>query len=159
MIVDKNMVIASVALVVRFTPRKEYWLLVREDEEGDWTFPKITKRKVESSVKAVIRLMQEKANMDAKVIEEAGRRGSMATVDGKTVSKRVIYYSMVERSSGEAIGFTEQEWVEYAIAIRKLKSKRDRDMLKIAREQTNSWYKDKKRREKEEEELLEMSEE
>lgn len=125
------------------------WLIVKQDEEGDWEIPKVMVRKGESSVRAAIRLMGEKANLEGRIIEEAGRTGGAVTVNGKTSPKRTLYYLMIEKNSGEIIGFEEHEWLPYASAVRKLPSKTERKMLKSAREEYETYEKARQKRKKE----------
>ena len=137
----EEVVLESAAIVVRRGSRKNFWLITKESSESNWEIPKVIVRKGESSVRAAIRTMGERANMDAKVIEEAGRSGGLATVNDKTVSKRQIYYLMVQKNIGEIIGFEDYKWLEYGKMVRKLKSKRERQMVKSARVEWKKWLK------------------
>ncbi len=139
-----DLILESAAIVVRQGSKKNFWLVIKESEDSPWEIPKVIVRKGESSVRAAIRTMGERANMDAKVIEEAGRSGGLATVNDKTVSKRQIYYLMVQNNVGEIIGFENYRWLEYAKAVRKLSSKRERQMIKSARVEWKKWLKEEK---------------
>ncbi len=139
-----DLILESAAIVVRQGSKKNFWLVIKESEDSPWEIPKVIVRKGESSVRAAIRTMGERANMDAKVIEEAGRSGGLATVNDKTVSKRQIYYLMVQNNVGEIIGFENYRWLEYAKAVRKLNSKRERQMIKSARAEWKKWLKEEK---------------
>ncbi len=152
-IIDKNLVLISAPIVFRKEKGIEgKWLIVKLNEDDGWEFPKVVVRKGESSVRAAIRVMGEKANLDGRVIEEAGRVGGATTINGKTSPKRTLYYVMLEKSSGEIIGFSEYEWLTYASAVRKLSSKTERKMLKVAREEMEKFLKERKRRKEQEEE-------
>jgi hypothetical protein len=89
-------------------------------------------------------MMGEKGGMTTKVLEEAGRAGGVTTINGKTLSQRYIYYLMLLRSdSNEAIGFEKYEWLDYAKATKALSSKREKAMLRQAKEVLKSWKKQK----------------
>ena len=141
---DKDLVLISCPVVYRIGSKKGFWFIIKQEDGEGWEIPKVFARKGESSVRASIRLMGEMASMDAKVIEEAGRAGGMTTVNGKTVPKRTIYYAMIQRTGGEIIGFENYKWLEYAKAVRKLSSKRERAMIKSARAEVDKWLKEKK---------------
>ena len=141
---DKDLLLISCAVVYRQGSKKGFWFLVKNEDGEEWEIPKMVVRKGESSVRASIRMMGEMANMDAKVIEEAGRAGGMTTVSGKTVPKRTIYYAMIQRTGGEIIGFENYKWLDYAKAVRKLSSKRERAMIKSARAEIDKWLKENK---------------
>jgi len=142
---DKNQVLSSSAIVFK-EPRsgKKAWFLV-QSEDGEWEFPKTTVRKVESSVRASIRMTGEQAGMTIRVLEEAGRAGGVTTVGNKTVPIRYIYYLAMHISdSGESIGFPKSEWLDEAKVLRSLASKRDQQMFKQAKKVLKIWEKEKK---------------
>jgi hypothetical protein len=141
---EKDMLLISCPIVYRQGSKKGFWFIVEQEDGDGWEIPKMVVRKGESSVRASIRMMGEMANMDAKVIEEAGRAGGMTSVNGKAVSKRTIYYAMIQRTGGEIIGFEQYKWLEYAKAVRKLSSKRERAMIKSARAEVDKWLKEMK---------------
>jgi hypothetical protein len=146
---DKDRVIIGAAIVFKEERGGGKWFIVGNEEEGGWEIPKMVKRRGESSVRAAIRMMGEKGGMSARVLEEAGRAGGVKTVNGKTRPQRILYYLMILRgSSGEAIGFKEVGWFDYATAVRKLSSKRERAMLKSARKELRAWKKRKKEKKK-----------
>lgn len=146
---SKELVLISGAIVYKQTKGKKRWLLVQESEGDEWEVPKILVRKAESSARAAMRLMLEQASMDTQVLEEAGRAGGSATINGKNVPQRYLYYLLLFKDAGEALGFYKIEWFEYAQAVRKLKSKRERAMIKAAREELRGWKKKKEKKEKE----------
>ena len=129
-------VLVSGAITYKKGRGKDWWLLVKRDVDSDWEIPLTNVRKVESSVRASIRTMQEMGGMRVKVLAEAGRSGGSTVVNGKTVPLRYLYYLIKYLDeAGEPIGFHEMKWFGYAEAVRKLKQKRDRAMIKAAREE------------------------
>ena len=162
---NKDLVLISGAIVYRAIKGKKRWFLARQSEDGDWEIPKIIARKAESSARAAMRLMLEQGGgMDTQVLEEAGRAGGSATINGKVVSQRHLYYIMLfkEKEEGEGEGegekkeekiedipveFEEHGWFEYAQAVRKLRSKRERLMIKQGRKELRKWEKAEKNKE------------
>jgi len=108
------------------------WFLVKNKADGDWEIPKTIARTGESSVRASVRSMGEQGGMRIKVLEEVGRHGGAAKVNNKVMTQRVIYYLMVHKDGDEVLGFVESGWFDYSAALRKLSTKRDKDMLKSA---------------------------
>lgn len=149
--IDKNTVLVSAAVVFKNHKGKgkPEWFVSEQSKGGEWEIPKVVVRKGESSVRAAIRMTGEKGSMTTRVLEEIGRAGGVATVSGRTLPQRYIYYLMLLKSSmEEPIGFSNFAWLEYAKAVRKLSSKRERAMLKVARKMLNEWRR-KRRKEKE----------
>ncbi len=161
---NKELVLISGAIVYRAIKGKKRWFLAKQSgEDGDWEIPKIIVRKAESSARGAMRLMLEQMGMDTQVLEEAGRAGGSATINGKVVPQRHLYYIMLfkEREEGEegeekqkkeeieevVIGFDDHGWFEYAQAVRKLRSKRERLMLKQGRKELRKWEKAEKNKE------------
>lgn len=133
---------------------KPLWFVVRTVDESGWEIPKTAVRRGESSVRAVIRLMGEQGGMRAKVLEEAGRSGGSANINGKIVSQRYLFYLMVCKGDSEVLGFPGAEWLEYEKAVRRLSSKKEQNMLKRAREIAKEIQKTNKTRDEFEEEEL-----
>jgi len=127
-----KLLLVSVPVVFKKDKGKKEWFLVVHEKDGDWELPKTTVRKAESSVRAAIRVMAEQGGIKAKVLEEAGRSGGATRVNNKLVAQRFIYYLMSTKDSGEMLGFLDGGWFEYRSAVKKLKTKRDRQMLKEA---------------------------
>lgn len=146
---DKNLVLVSGAIVFKEGRGKRRWFIVKQtgDEDEEWEIPKVPVRKTESSPRAAIRIMGEKGGMDAKVLEEAGRAGGSTTINGKTVPQRHLYYLMMQTAAGEVLGFEDYKWLEYAKAVRKLSSKRERLMIRQARQELGKWQKEHKNKE------------
>ena len=142
---DKNIILISVACIYRDKGKKREWLVTKQEKDSAWELPRIIARKTESTARASIRMAGEQLGMTVKVLEEAGRAGGITTVNGKTVPQRHIYYlTRVRAETGEPIGFAETQWLPYAGAVRKLTSKRERQMIKGAREELGKWLKSKK---------------
>lgn len=152
---DKNQVLSSSCITFRENKSgKKTWFLV-QNENGDWEFPKTTVRKVESSVRASIRMTGEQAGMTVRVLEEAGRAGGVTTIGNKTVPIRYIYYLAIHLSdSGEAIGFDKTVWIDDTKVVRTLTTKRDQQMYKQAKKVLKIWEKEKKHLQPAEEEVL-----
>jgi ADP-ribose pyrophosphatase YjhB (NUDIX family) len=125
--------LTSIAVLFNKKSSELKWFLVREREDSDWEIPKSVARTGESSVRAVIRAMGEQAGMRVKVLEEIGRHGGAAKVNGKIVTQRTIYYLMSCKEGNEILEYVESGWFDHAAALRKLKSKRDKEMLKSAK--------------------------
>jgi len=137
-----NEIINSVAVVYKKAANgRTYWFLAKDSQEGDWEFPKIVARKAESSVRGAIRLMAEKGGITAKVLEEAGRFRKTTTVNGKTIKKIYLFYLMKMQASSESIGFVETNWVEHSTALKRIKDKKEKEILKNAKVELATWRK------------------
>lgn len=162
---NRDLVLISGAIVYRATKGKKRWFLAKQSgKDGDWEIPKMIARKAESTARAAMRLMLEQMDMDTQVLEEAGRAGGSSTINGKVVSQRHLYYIMLfkekeEEEEGEeekgkkeereeiVIGFDDHGWFEYAQAVRLLRSKRERLMIKQGRKELRKWEKAEKNKE------------
>lgn len=130
------------AVVFRDNRGKRQWLVVKQKEDSDWELPKVTVRKGESSVRSVIRLTAEQAGMSAQVLEEAGRSSGTTIINARSVPQRYYYYLMLLRAGGgEAIGFGDFKWLEYGDASKKILLKREKEMLKGAKDVLKEWEK------------------
>ena len=109
------------------------WFLIKENDKDGWEIAKTIVRNGESSVRGAIRSMGEQGGMRVKVLEEVGRHGGAAKVNGKVITQRIIYYLIVHKEGNEVLGFKETDWFEYSTALRKLTTKRDKEMLKAAK--------------------------
>jgi len=139
---NKNLVLVAGAIVFKEKGSKLSWFLIKPKDAEGWEIPKVLVRKGESSVRAVLRIMGERGGMNTKVLEEAGRAGGVTTVNGKTLSQRYLYYLMLMRSGlSEAIGFENYQWLDYSQALKKLNSKREKIMLRQAKEVLRDWKK------------------
>lgn len=143
---NKNTVLISVAIIFRDYHSKRKWLAVKKNEDSDWELPRIIARKTESTARAALRMAGEMLGANAQVLEEAGRSGGVTTVNGRTLTQRQIYYLLKLKSQGgEVLGFNDYSFFEYTQAIRKLSSKRDKQMLRAAKAELKKWQNKKER--------------
>lgn len=151
---DKNQILVSCAIIFKeLKNKKKHWFVI-QNEDGNWEFPRTTVRKVESSVRAIFRMIGEQAGMTIKVLEEVGRAGGSATVANKTVPVRNIYYlTMRTNDSGESVGFKNSAWIETSKAPKSLTAKRDLQMFNQAKKVLSIWEKEKKHLQPPEEEI------
>ena len=139
---DKNTVLISVACLFKEGRGPDKWLVAKQEEDSGWELPKIASRKAESTARGAIRMCGEQLGVNTQVLEEAGRAGGVTSINKRVVPQRHLYYLMILlETSGESIEFYESKWLEYAKAIRKLPIKRDRQMLKAAKEELVRWRK------------------
>lgn len=142
MIKNNNTILVGGAIVFKDFRGKRTFLLVKPAEGTPWEIAKVTVRKGESSVRAVIRMTGEVAGMNAKVLEEAGRASGAATVGGRVVTQKFYYYLMLlKAASGEIMSFYQAKWFEYGKALKELTLKREKDVLKEAKEVLKEWEK------------------
>ncbi|MBI4153578.1 NUDIX domain-containing protein [Candidatus Woesebacteria bacterium] len=141
-----NQIVVSGAVVFKEYRRKKLFLVVKQSQEGKWEIPKVTVRRGESSVRASLRMIAEMAGMNARVLEEAGRSTAVATINGKSLPQKTYYYLLIHKAGGEILGFQDFEWLEYAKAIKKLELKREKDMLKGAKNVLKKWEKEGRKR-------------
>ena len=143
------MILLAGAIVGEIQKSKFKFFLVKNSEEADWEIPKLTVRKTESSVRAVIRMIGEQAGMRARILDEASRYSSNQLVNGKSVTQKMFYYALLHKAdSGESVGFFESGWFEYAKAYKKLTLKREKESLSNANKILKDWWKKKKGRAK-----------
>jgi len=109
------------------------WFLVKTKEDSEWEVPKTVARAGESSVRASVRALSEQGGMRIKVLEEIGRHGGAAKVGEKIVTQRTIYYLVAHKEGEEVLGYVASEWTPHNVAIRKVASKLDKEMLKEAK--------------------------
>ncbi len=147
-----NQISTSAAIVLKEQGSKKLYLVVKQADGTDWELPKVTVRKGESSVRAVIRMTSEQAGMNARVLDEAFRVNTTTVMNGKSIPQRIYYYLMLLRSVTEIYGFSEHKWVELPKAKTMLPLKREKDAVEAAREALKIWEKTRKLEEKEEEE-------
>jgi len=131
------------AIVFKDSRGKRTFLIVKQNEEDNWEIPKITVRKGESSVRAVLRMTGEMANINAKVLEEAGRASGAATVNGKVIPQKYYYYlMMLKAGESDAIGFAEAKWMDQTKILKALSLKREKDIFKNAKKVLKQWEKE-----------------
>ncbi len=140
---NKNQqIVIGGAVIFRENRGKRQFLLVKSKESVEWEIAKVTVRKGESSVRAVIRLASEQGGMAVRVLEEAGRSTGSTIINAKSIPQKFYYYLMLQKGgSSELIGFDEFKWVEFSDAIKKVNLKREKDMLKDAKGVLKEWEK------------------
>ena len=134
MMIRNNQLTISGAIVYRDHGGKRKYLLVKQGGGENWEIPKISVRKGESSVRASLRMTGEMAGMNARILEEAGRSSGATLINGKSVPVKYYYYVLVQKSAGEMMGFEDFVWLEFGKALSKLELKREKDMLKGAKQ-------------------------
>lgn len=143
---NNQQVLIGGAVIVRETKNKREFMLIKQKEDADWEIPKVTVRKGESSVRAVIRMTAEQAGMSIRILEEAGRAVGNVVNNGKSISQKYYYYLMVQKTgAADAIGFFDFQWLEFPQAVKKLALKREKEMLKSGRDIYKEWEKAKKK--------------
>ena len=142
----RNNILISAALVFREGRVRRSYLVVKQGEEDRWEFPKVTVRRGESSVRAVIRMIGEAGGISARVLEEVGRVNSLVVINGKSVPQRLYYYLMIQKSAGEIIGFGKFEWLDFKKAFKKLSLKREKEALKEAERMIKQWEREGKKK-------------
>jgi hypothetical protein len=141
-----NLITTSGGVIFRDSRGKRQFFVVKMGEEDRWEFPKVTVRKGESSVRAILRLTGEMAGMNTRVLEEAGRSTGTTVVGGKSMPQRHFYYLMIYKAGGETLVFNKYLWLEYGNAIKKLELKKEKDVLRNGREVLKEWEKTKGKR-------------
>jgi len=142
----QNQLIVGCAIIAKKRSAGDFWWLVIRQKEGGWEFPKVIARKGESSVRAVIRMAAEQGGMNAQVLNEAGHFISQTVLEGKSIQKRTLYYTMFQRAGGEMIGFDEAKWVNSQEIIKRLESKGEKEFFKIAKRTLKDfWGRNKKK--------------
>jgi 8-oxo-dGTP pyrophosphatase MutT (NUDIX family) len=130
------------AVIFRENRGRRQFLLVRQKEDENWEIPKVTVRKGESSVRAVIRLASEQGGMAVRVLEEAGRATGTTILNAKSIPQKFYYYLMLQKGgSSELIGFDQFKWLDYGDALKKIGLKREKDMLKGGKDVLKEWEK------------------
>lgn len=142
----QKLILVGAAIVYKKVKDKPVWFLVKQKEDSDWEIPKTSARRGESSVRSVIRMMGEQAAMNVKVLEEVGRAGGAALVGGQTIPERKIFYLMYCKEAKEILAFVDFIWLDYAKAVRKLKTKKEQSMLKAAKDLLKEIEKKKKKK-------------
>lgn len=139
---NNQQVLVGAAIIFRDRGGKKQFLLVKQKEDVGWEIPKVTVRRGESSVRAVIRMTSEQGGMTARVLEEAGRTTSTSLINGKSVFQKFYYYIMFQKAgSQEIIGMGNYEWLEYSQALKKLALKIDKEMLENSKKVLKEWEK------------------
>lgn len=142
---EKGEILIGGAVVFKEGKGKNLFLLSKNND-GEFEILKSTVRRGESSVRAVIRYTSEQGNMNTRVLDEVGRGTSVGTVNNKSVTYKYIYYLLFFKAGAEIAGIGDISWFDYATAAKKLKLKREKDMLKIASGMVKEWEKNKKKK-------------
>lgn len=137
---NNQQILIGGAVVFRDNRGKRQYLVVKNKEDGDWEIPKVTVRRGESSVRAVIRLTGEQGGITARVLEEAGRYTGNTIVNGNSVSQKYYYYLMLQKGGpSEMIGFHDYKWMEFSDVLKKLVSKKEKEAFKNGKEVLKEW--------------------
>ncbi len=137
---NNQQILIGGAIVFKDNRGKRQFLLVKTKEDGDWEIPKVTVRRGESSVRAVIRLTGEQGGITARVLEEAGRYSGNAIINGNSMPQKHYYYLMLQKGgSSELIGFQNFKWMDAVNVNKKLDSKKEKEMFKSARDVLKEW--------------------
>lgn len=137
---NNQQILIGGAIIFKDNRKKRQFLLVKTKEDGGWELPKVTVRRGESSVRAVIRLTGEQGGITARVIEEAGRCTGSSVINGNLIAQKFYYYLMIQKGGpSDLMGFDDFKWLEATDVNKKLESKREKDMFKSAREVLKEW--------------------
>ncbi len=142
---EKGELLVGGAVIFKEGKDKKLFLLSKNNE-GDFEILKSVVRRGESSVRAVIRYTSEQGNMNTRVLDEVGRSSGAGTVNGKPVTHKYIYYLLLFKAGIEISGMGDISWYDYATAAKKIKLKREKDMLKTANSMVKEWEKNKKKK-------------
>lgn len=144
---EKGEMLVGGAVIFKEGKLKKSFLLSKNNE-GDWEMLKSVVRRGESSVRSVIRYTSEQGNMNTRVLDEVGRSTGTGTVSNKTVTYKYLYYLLLFKAGLEISGMGDIKWFDYGTAVKKLKLKREKEMLKTASNMIKEWEKKKKTRPK-----------
>lgn len=133
-------VLVSVAVVFKTRAGRNSWLLVKSGSD-EWQLPKGVVRRTESSVRAAIRMLSEFAGIRGRVIEEVGKTSTRSGHDGKSFTRRTIYYLMQQRGKDGVIASAKTAWVNPKKIRGKLKSATERKIIIQARHLLGEWQK------------------
>ena len=140
---NNNISIGGAVVYKEGRGKRYYWIVA--DKDGNWEIPKVTVRRGESSVRAVIRMTSEIVGMNAKILEEVGRHSAVVLVNGKATPQKIYYYLLFLKAVEEIMGFEKYQWMDFKKATKALELKREKDALKNAEELIKKWEKEKKK--------------
>ena len=140
---NNNISIGGAVVYKEGRGKRYYWIVA--DKDGNWEIPKVTVRRGESSVRAVIRMTSEIVGMNAKILEEVGRHSAVVLVNGKATPQKIYYYLLFLKAVEEIMGFEKYQWKDFKKATKALELKREKDALKNAEELIKKWEKEKKK--------------
>lgn len=141
---NNNISIGGAVVYKEGRGKRYYWIVA--DKEGNWEIPKVTVRRGESSVRAVIRMTSEIVGMNARILEEVGRHSAVVLVNGKATPQRTYYYLLLLNAVGEIMGFEKYQWMDFKKATTALELKREKDALRGAEELIKKWEKERKKK-------------
>lgn len=142
---EKGEILVGGAIIFKEGKGKNLFLLSKNND-GEFEILKSTVRRGESSVRAVIRYTSEQGNMNTRVLDEVGRGTSVGTVNTRQITYKYIYYLLFFKAGLEISGMGDISWFDYATAAKKLKLKREKDMLKVASNMVKEREKNKKKK-------------
>jgi len=140
---NNNISIGGAVVYKEGRGKRYYWIVA--DKDGNWEIPKVTVRRGESSVRAVIRMTSEIVGTNAKILEEVGRHSAVVLVNGKATPQKIYYYLLFLKAVEEIMGFEKYQWMDFKKATKALELKREKDALKNAEELIKKWEKEKKK--------------
>ncbi len=141
---NNNISIGGAVVYKEGRGKRTYWIVA--DKEGNWEIPKVTVRRGESSVRAVIRMTGEIAGINAKILEEVGRHSAVVLINGKTASQKTYYYLLILKSVTEILAFEKYQWMDYKKAVKSVELKREKEAIKEAEELIKKWEKERKKK-------------
>lgn len=141
---NNNISIGGAVVYKEGRGRRYYWIVA--DKDGNWEIPKVTVRRGESSVRAVIRMTSEIVGMNARILEEVGRHSAVVLVNGKATPQRTYYYLLVLKAVGEIMGFEKYRWMDFKKATKAVELKREKEALWQAEELIKRWEKERKKK-------------
>lgn len=134
-------VLVSGAVVFRTRGEKVSWLIIKPGNDDVWQLPKSVVRRGESSVRTAIRVLAEMAGLRVRVIEEAGRTTITSRRKGGSLSKKLIYYLVLQKGKDDANkNGTKISWVDFTRARDKLASSEKRILIQ-AKQALIEWQK------------------
>lgn len=140
-----NLILVAGAAVFRKAKNgRVTWFLVKDSQSKRWELPKALVRKGESSVRTILRVMGEQGGMNCKIVEEAGRIEDKVEVNGKRMSRRIVYYLVLEKSAGEVLGFEEYTWADFSSALEKIGWNKEKKIFINAKKELESWLEKRK---------------
>lgn len=118
---------------------RDDYVLVLKKYRGDWVLPKGRLEKGETLEQAAIREVEEESGLKCKIIKYIGYvKYNYRHRNGEKVQKTVHYFYMVKKGGDlkpqKEEGFKESLFVDYNVAIRRLKHYAEKNMVEKARE-------------------------
>ncbi|EKE05673.1 MAG: hypothetical protein ACD_19C00182G0001 [uncultured bacterium] len=142
---EKGEMLVGGAVIFKEGKGKNFFMLTKNND-GEFEILKSTVRRGESSVRSVIRYTSEQGNMNTRVLDEVGRATGTGMLNNKPVTFKYIYYLLLFKAGIEISGVGDISWYDYATASKKIKLKREKDMIKTANSMIKEWEKKKKKK-------------